>query len=138
MPEKASLISGPDGDKGSGRNILDTREAEQVVEALDHRIDPLFRQRAHHTGEGLKGVCAAAVFRALRHLAGDHRRAQRALRAIVRRLDPRIFQEPYQVAPVVVPAQFIEPPDRKSTRLNSSHVRISYAVFCLKKKKKKK
>src|SRR5215469_17052581 len=35
-----------------------------------------------------------------------------------------------------------EPPraagsDRKSTRLNSSHVEISYAVFCLKKKKKK-
>src|SRR5438874_12298998 len=29
------------------------------------------------------------------------------------------------------------PPDRKSTRLNSSHVEISYAVFCLKKKKNK-
>src|SRR3989442_10996244 len=28
--------------------------------------------------------------------------------------------------------------DRKSTRLNSSHVRISYAVFCLKKKKKRR
>src|SRR5436309_9765941 len=27
--------------------------------------------------------------------------------------------------------------DRKSTRLNSSHVKISYAVFCLKKKKQK-
>src|SRR3712207_8394057 len=27
-------------------------------------------------------------------------------------------------------------PDRKSTRLNSSHANISYAVFCLKKKKK--
>src|SRR5690554_4923464 len=27
------------------------------------------------------------------------------------------------------------PENRKSTRLNSSHVRISYAVFCLKKKK---
>src|SRR5690606_41135951 len=27
------------------------------------------------------------------------------------------------------------PEDRKSTRLNSSHVKISYAVFCLKKKK---
>src|SRR2546427_8029879 len=27
-------------------------------------------------------------------------------------------------------------PDRKSTRLNSSHSQISYAVFCLKKKKK--
>src|SRR2546426_2157045 len=29
-------------------------------------------------------------------------------------------------------------PDRKSTRLNSSHLVISYAVFCLKKKKKDK
>src|SRR2546427_9622089 len=28
------------------------------------------------------------------------------------------------------------PPDRKSTRLNSSHSQISYAVFCLKKKKR--
>src|SRR2546426_6265929 len=32
--------------------------------------------------------------------------------------------------------QFL-PTDRKSTRLNSSHLVISYAVFCLKKKKKK-
>src|SRR5207248_10460657 len=31
-----------------------------------------------------------------------------------------------------------DPQDRKSTRLNSSHRTISYAVFCLKKKKKKK
>src|SRR3712207_6971332 len=30
-----------------------------------------------------------------------------------------------------------DPADRKSTRLNSSHANISYAVFCLKKKKKK-
>src|SRR5947207_11102216 len=30
----------------------------------------------------------------------------------------------------------MEPEDRKSTRLNSSHTVISYAVFCLKKKKK--
>src|SRR5256885_11976941 len=33
---------------------------------------------------------------------------------------------------------FIEGRDRKSTRLNSSHLVISYAVFCLKKKKKTK
>src|SRR5207245_8455215 len=32
----------------------------------------------------------------------------------------------------------VHKPDRKSTRLNSSHGSISYAVFCLKKKKKKK
>src|SRR5690349_23540002 len=30
------------------------------------------------------------------------------------------------------------PPDRKSTRLNSSHVEISYAVFCLKKKNRRR
>src|SRR5690242_21271699 len=30
-----------------------------------------------------------------------------------------------------------QPLDRKSTRLNSSHMSISYAVFCLKKKRKK-
>src|SRR5437773_11232592 len=36
-------------------------------------------------------------------------------------------------------ASFVPSPsqDRKSTRLNSSHITISYAVFCLKKKKKK-
>src|SRR5690349_22167631 len=33
--------------------------------------------------------------------------------------------------------RFPSRPDRKSTRLNSSHVEISYAVFCLKKKNKK-
>src|SRR5437870_6295516 len=36
-----------------------------------------------------------------------------------------------------VGARFGERGDRKSTRLNSSHVAISYAVFCLKKKKRR-
>src|SRR5688572_31090276 len=45
---------------------------------------------------------------------------------------------PIEVPPVGVAAQVSVPPsDRKSTRLNSSHSQISYAVFCLKKKKKK-
>src|SRR5207249_10268405 len=34
------------------------------------------------------------------------------------------------------PRELLDAEDRKSTRLNSSHVSISYAVFCLKKKKK--
>src|SRR3712207_7918956 len=34
------------------------------------------------------------------------------------------------------PGQLTDIGDRKSTRLNSSHANISYAVFCLKKKKK--
>src|SRR5690349_23393038 len=48
-------------------------------------------------------------------------------------LDPDLLVDVVHVdAHVVVEA--VE--DRKSTRLNSSHVEISYAVFCLKKKKK--
>src|SRR2546422_3457912 len=41
------------------------------------------------------------------------------------------------LAPGVVQRVYGQGPDRKSTRLNSSHGYISYAVFCLKKKKKK-
>src|SRR5690625_7016703 len=37
----------------------------------------------------------------------------------------------------IVTEKWFEEKDRKSSRLNSSHVAISYAVFCLKKKKKK-
>src|SRR5262245_63671895 len=44
-------------------------------------------------------------------------------------VDRRVAQVPASGRPRV---------DRKSTRLNSSHLGISYAVFCLKKKKKKK
>src|SRR5690242_21380924 len=53
------------------------------------------------------------------------------------------FEKSY---PIAVGMQGLETPaglydvqwkDRKSTRLNSSHMSISYAVFCLKKKKKK-
>src|SRR5206468_11792165 len=39
---------------------------------------------------------------------------------------------------VVAMQQLAQFQDRKSTRLNSSHDQISYAVFCLKKKKKRK
>src|SRR5437660_7748098 len=40
------------------------------------------------------------------------------------------------IIPVTAPVTYKLTTDRKSTRLNSSHVAISYAVFCLKKKKK--
>src|SRR5690606_40611265 len=48
--------------------------------------------------------------------------------------DPRVIE--YQNLAFLMQqlaARYVE--DRKSTRLNSSHVKISYAVFCLKKKK---
>src|SRR5260221_8383453 len=43
----------------------------------------------------------------------------------------------YSHLPSVQHLARVAPIDRKSTRLNSSHTVISYAVFCLKKKKKK-
>src|SRR3712207_7542748 len=46
------------------------------------------------------------------------------------RLPERLFR----LHPVLLAR--VDGPDRKSTRLNSSHANISYAVFCLKKKKK--
>src|SRR3712207_7584110 len=44
---------------------------------------------------------------------------------------------PPRVAARVQRPNEVERPDRKSTRLNSSHANISYAVFCLKKKNNK-
>src|SRR2546422_1190411 len=51
----------------------------------------------------------------------------------------RRFAQKFGVQALIDPEskRFTELGDRKSTRLNSSHGYISYAVFCLKKKKKK-
>src|SRR5215475_14659092 len=49
---------------------------------------------------------------------------------------PRRATRTCAATPSPPPASRRPAPDRKSTRLNSSHVKISYAVFCLKKKKK--
>src|SRR5690242_20816616 len=68
---------------------------------------------------------------------------QSSTRAALAENSEKFVPRPSQVAPrgngcpswsgiVLIPG------DRKSTRLNSSHMSISYAVFCLKKKKKKK
>src|SRR2546427_8783014 len=57
------------------------------------------------------------------------------------RLQPRLREEAPQAIHELAPSARVQiaarPQDRKSTRLNSSHSQISYAVFCLKKKKKK-
>src|SRR5437879_10563814 len=57
-------------------------------------------------------------------------RSERIVNALREGLDDLRDRKPF-----IRPALAIE--DRKSTRLNSSHRCISYAVFCLKKKKKK-
>src|SRR5690606_40248502 len=52
---------------------------------------------------------------------------------VIDELIPHIAKSPIKVPTLCRPV--FRHLDRKSTRLNSSHVKISYAVFCLKKKK---
>src|SRR3712207_8888178 len=64
------------------------------------------------------------------------RRVARVGRGRLQRLDGRAADDRDVVAgEVVLGQQLADLQDRKSTRLNSSHANISYAVFCLKKKK---
>src|SRR3989449_5983502 len=75
-----------------------------------------------------------------RHAASPVRRAWRRLTA-PRDVELRLRVRPWTVwagALAAAAAVVLLVRDRKSTRLNSSHGYISYAVFCLKKKKKKK
>src|SRR3712207_7267182 len=65
---------------------------------------------------------------------GERQRAQEQREAELLGGQPRLRDDLRGVGPVRPP----DGEDRKSTRLNSSHANISYAVFCLKKKKKKK
>src|SRR5438477_4759479 len=51
---------------------------------------------------------------------------------------PRIVRIASRISATLVGLRPMSRTDRKSTRLNSSHMSISYAVFCLKKKKKNK
>src|SRR5437773_8247231 len=60
------------------------------------------------------------------------------LRSRVRNYVTGDHAESVKTQALMVQAAALETIDRKSTRLNSSHITISYAVFCLKKKKKKK
>src|SRR3989442_4795954 len=62
----------------------------------------------------------------------ESRRKKKALEGVRRGKSKKLWiSMPKQPASAPIAAS-----DRKSTRLNSSHVRISYAVFCLKKKSK--
>src|SRR5437762_9994369 len=82
----------------------------------------LFRSKPFGGGPGMVMMCPV-VFDAIEHLQKlDSRPATRIL------LTPQGRQFNQEMAGEL---------DRKSTRLNSSHRCISYAVFCLKKKKKK-
>src|SRR2546426_4654383 len=111
--------------------IADDRFTNSVVEA---DVDAVYHLAAVVSGQ------AEAEFDVGMRVNVD---ATRALLEVCRRLEkpPRfIFTSTLAVFGGSLPAidgeRAREDEDRKSTRLNSSHLVISYAVFCLKKKKK--
>src|SRR5262245_63398160 len=79
----------------------------------------------------LDGLCEHALRRCFSALAQRIRRVVAAVAPPRRRNQHRHHERD------VFGGRRSEREDRKSTRLNSSHLGISYAVFCLKKKKKK-
>src|SRR2546429_3149799 len=100
----------PGFDHGAARRVIDAAEADVLI-----------------LGAGGAGLCAA--------LHAADRSPNLSVTVVVKGLlgragCTRMVQGGYNAV--------LTAPDRKSTRLNSSHGYISYAVFCLKKKKQQK
>src|SRR2546427_7883114 len=80
--------------------------------------------------KGSAGLCAGPPGRRWRGRPGRPAAAGQAPAVLTTRRVFRPRPPPPPYAPALSPAQSPPPPDRKSTRLNSSHSQISYAVFC--------
>src|SRR5207302_6095487 len=107
----------------AGRRMRRRRLPSRSRRAAFHRLSRASKGRDAATPRRTPRRCRVESM----HDSGSCRRA-----VAIRRERPE-----RKVGAVPVIAE-VEHADRKSTRLNSSHVKISYAVFCLKKKKKKK
>src|SRR2546427_3819753 len=118
-----------------GEASLEVTIPPDNVKAAEERATKVYQQRARLPGFR-QGKVPAAVVR--KKFADDIR--QETLRELVQE-SWRVAQKQEELKPIADPHIHNlkwEEGDRKSTRLNSSHSQISYAVFCLKKKKNKK
>ena len=70
-------------------------------------IAAIASQGPDYAGEGREGIRTTDVLRAVRYLPRDHCRAERSLSTVVGRLNAWIIQETQQVAPVIVPTEFV-------------------------------
>src|SRR5437899_1315057 len=110
---------------------------EAGIERVVRRLHVIGARRRDRVGERQALLAARVVHRQLLALHVE-REALGALAEALRRALDALGE---QVAEALAPADHVDEPDhgvgvadRKSTRLNSSHLGISYAVFCLKKK----
>src|SRR2546427_12098710 len=94
-------------------------------------------------GPPAQAFAESAAERRLRVLEETRRKTQDEVQELRRQLDQQKAatqetQKKVDEAATSARTASADAKDRKSTRLNSSHSQISYAVFCLKKKKKEK
>src|SRR5690554_4392152 len=108
------------------KEVMDIEvEAYEILLWLGKAIDPQWSQQPNADGEAIEHI----------HEGSPHHEVIRWAIANGQDLEMDYYSHgrgqftKRRITPISL--------DRKSTRLNSSHVRISYAVFCLKKKKKK-
>src|SRR5206468_5734254 len=134
--DKAGALISPEAEvELRGRSPYVSRGGEKLTHALDHFNINVVGKMCIDVGASTGGFTDCLLQRgASRVYAVDVGTGQ--LDARLRR-DPRVVVMEQTNARTLDPRIFGDQPDRKSTRLNSSHDQISYAVFCLKKKKKR-
>src|SRR3712207_8801591 len=72
------------------------------------------------------------LFRSIRDDKNETGELKRVVNSLIQNID--VFSRDSIIIAATNHHELLDPADRKSTRLNSSHANISYAVFCLKKK----
>src|SRR5690606_36479066 len=117
-------------------------EQQERLAELDMQVEDLARQaeQSRQLGRDQERAAQEAEYsvRTLRHRLDELRRtlqlAEEQARCSGAELES-LQGELFELDESVAQAGLQDALERKSTRLNSSHVKISYAVFCLKKKK---
>src|SRR5699024_11680558 len=110
---------------------------QALLELHATRVPDAWLDYNGHMNDGAYAIAFShATDRLMEHIGvdGDYR-AQTGLTIYTLENHIRYLREAGGGDAVNITTQLLEHEDRKSTRLNSSHVSISYAVFCLKKKK---
>src|SRR3712207_5987658 len=132
------VIQGP----GENAGVIDIGDRQAVVFKMESHNHPSFIEPYQGAATGVGGILRDVFTMGARPIAAldslsfgapDHPRTRHLVAGVVAGIGG--YGNSFGVPTVGGSVRFH--PDRKSTRLNSSHANISYAVFCLKKKKNK-